>query len=159
MSVSMIEIQSTPTIRNHNLSHNSILRHVGMHQTQNRRKAQPRIRIEDLIANRPIGRIELLVLRRYPCRTVMSKGWTGSIAAACGRDETGLIGLVLWGDQVDRVRTGGYHPNSWWVVPLQPWSKGYFDWADGEFNHTGSMNTVFDDLRSTILRRSRSPAR
>ena len=106
MSVSMIEIQSTPTIRNHNLSHNSILRHVGMHQTQNRRKAQPRIRIEDLIANRPIGRIELLVLRRYPCRTVMSKGWTGSIAAACGRDETGLISLVLWGDQVDRVRTG-----------------------------------------------------
>ena len=36
----------------------------------------------------------------------MSKGWTGSIAAACGRDETGLIGIVLWGDQVDRVRTG-----------------------------------------------------
>ena len=106
MSVSMIETQSKPVIRNRNLSHNSILRHVGMHQARNRPETPPRTRIEDLIANRPIGRIELLVLRRYPRRTVMSKGWTGSIAAACGRDETGLIGLVLWGDQVDRVRTG-----------------------------------------------------
>ena len=106
MSASMIEIQSMPAIRNHNLLHHSNLGHIGMHQTRTRRKTQPRIRIEDLIANRPIGRIELLVLRRYPRRTVMSKGWTGSIAAACGGDETGLISLVLWGDQVDRVRTG-----------------------------------------------------
>ena len=106
MSVSMIENQSMPIIRNHNFSHYSILRHVGVHQTRTRRNTQLRTRIEDLIANRPIGCIELLVLRRYPRRTVMSKGWNGSIAAACGRDETGLIGLVLWGDQVDRVRTG-----------------------------------------------------
>ena len=63
-------------------------------------------KVEDLIVNRPFRRIDLLVLNRYPPRTVMSKGWTGSIAAACGGDETGQIGLVLWGDQVDRVRTG-----------------------------------------------------
>ena len=106
MSVSMIENQSTPTIRNRSKSRQSILRHVGMYQVQNRPKQTPRTRVENLIANRPIGRIELLVLRRYPRRTVMSKGWTGSIAAACGRDETGLVGIVLWGNQVDRVRTG-----------------------------------------------------
>ena len=106
MSVSMIENNSPPAIRNRIKSRESILRHVGMFQAQNRHKETPRTRVENLIANRPIGRIELLVLRRYPRRTVMSKGWTGSIAAACGRDETGMIGIVLWGDQVDRVRTG-----------------------------------------------------
>ena len=106
MSVSMIEINSPSAIRNRTKSRESILRHVGMYQAQHRPKETPRTRVENLIANRPIGRIELLVLRRYPRRTVMSKGWTGSIAAACGRDETGLIGIVLWGDQVDRVRTG-----------------------------------------------------
>ena len=106
MSVSMIENNSPPVIRKQIKSRASILRHVGMFQAQHRPKETPRTRVENLIANRPIGRIELLVLRRYPRRTVMSKGWTGSIAAACGRDETGLIGIVLWGDQVDRVRTG-----------------------------------------------------
>ncbi|MEE2746989.1 MAG: hypothetical protein VX473_00775 [Candidatus Thermoplasmatota archaeon] len=106
MSVSMIEKRSTPTIQMRNYPRESILRHVGRIQKNNRRKIVHRTHVEDLIANRPIGRIELLVLRRYPRRTVMSKGWTGSIAAACGRDETGMIGLVLWGDQVDRVRTG-----------------------------------------------------
>ena len=106
MSVSMIEYNSTPEIRNRIKSRQSILRYVGMHQARQRPKETPRIRVENLVADRPIGRIELLVLRRYPRRTVMSNGWTGSIAAACGRDETGMIGIVLWGDQVDRVRTG-----------------------------------------------------
>ena len=106
MSVCIIENQSQPTIRNIPSVRESILRQVDIHQAKNQSKVIPRIRVENIIANRPIGRIELLVLRRYPRRTVMSQGWTGSIAAACGRDETGLIGLVLWGDQVDRVRAG-----------------------------------------------------
>ncbi|MDG1525492.1 MAG: hypothetical protein P8Q90_05430 [Candidatus Thalassarchaeaceae archaeon] len=106
MSVCMIENQSQPVIRNTPSVRESILRQVGIHRAKNRPKVISRTRVENLVANRPIGRIELLVLRRYPRRTVMSQGWTGSIAAACGRDETGLIGLVLWGDQVDRVRTG-----------------------------------------------------
>jgi ssDNA-binding replication factor A large subunit len=106
MSVSMIENQSTPIIRNRNASQDSILRHRGMYQMRPRSEDKSRTRVEDLIVNRPIGRIELRVLRRYPRRTVMSKRWAGSIAAACGRDETGIIGLVLWDDQVDRVRTG-----------------------------------------------------
>lgn len=28
------------------------------------------------------------------------------MAAACGRDESGLVGLVLWGEQIDRIRIG-----------------------------------------------------
>ena len=106
MSVSIIHNQSPPVIRNHPNVRASILRQIGVCNAKNRPKITPRTRVGDLIAERPVGRLELLVLRRYPRRTVMSKGWTGSIAAACGRDETGLIGLVLWGDQVDRVRTG-----------------------------------------------------
>ena len=106
MSVSMIHNQSPPVIRNHPNVRASILRQIGVCNAKNRPKIMPRTRVEDLVAERPVGRLELLVLRRYPRRTVMSKGWTGSIAAACGRDETGLITLVLWGDQVDRVRTG-----------------------------------------------------
>jgi ssDNA-binding replication factor A large subunit len=104
MSVSMIENQSTSIIRNRHRSHESTP--LGIQQARNRPKIISHTRVEDLIANRPIGRIELVVLRRYPRRTVLSKGWTGSIAAACGRDETGQISLVLWGGQVDRVRTG-----------------------------------------------------
>ena len=106
MSVSIIHNQSPPVIRNHPNVRASILRQIGVCNAKNQPKITPRIRVEDLVSERPVGRLELLVLRRYPRRTVMSKGWTGSIAAACGRDETGLIALVLWGDQVDRVRTG-----------------------------------------------------
>ena len=106
MSVSTIENQSPPINRNQPNVRASILRQVAVCNAISGPKIKPRTRVEDLVAGRPIGRLELLVLRRYPRRTVMSKGWTGSIAAACGREETGLIGLVLWGDQGDRVRTG-----------------------------------------------------
>ena len=30
----------------------------------------------------------------------------GMVAAACGRDETGLVGIVIWADDVDKVRSG-----------------------------------------------------
>ena len=105
MSVSMIATNS-PLETRKMVTRRGILREINRHQRENTTNITPRIRVEDLIPNRPVGRLELLILRRYPSRKVTSKGWTGSIAAACGRDETGLIGLVLWGDQVDRVRTG-----------------------------------------------------
>lgn len=37
---------------------------------------------------------------------IVSKGYTGHVAAACGRDETGLVGLVLWADQIQQVNIG-----------------------------------------------------
>ena len=65
-----------------------------------------RQKVIDLLPNEVIQRLELVVLRRYPRRLVNSANCTGSLAAACGRDETGLVGIVLWGEQVNRVKSG-----------------------------------------------------
>jgi len=65
-----------------------------------------RQRVCDLKPERPVKRLELVVLRKYPRRIVMSGRYDGPIAAACARDESGIVGLVLWGDQVDKVRCG-----------------------------------------------------
>ena len=65
-----------------------------------------RQKVIDLLPNEVIQRLELVVLRRYPRRLVNSAYYTGSLAAACGRDETGLVGIVLWGEQVNRVKSG-----------------------------------------------------
>ena len=70
-------------------------------KSQNRRQ-----KVCDLVPNSEVKRLELVVLRRYPRRLVNSTNFTGSVAAACGRDETGIVGIVLWGDQVNSVKTG-----------------------------------------------------
>ena len=67
---------------------------------------QQLMKVKELHAGVKISRLEVLVLRRYPRRQVHSANYRGPVAAACGRDETGVIGLVLWGEQVVRVRTG-----------------------------------------------------
>lgn len=105
MSVSMIA-RNSPLETRQNEYRRSIFSEISRQKMRNKIQIKPRTRVEDLVANRPVGRLEMLILRRYPRRTVMSKGWNGSVAAACGRDETGLIGVVLWGNQVDQVRTG-----------------------------------------------------
>ena len=105
MSVSMIA-RNSPLETRQNEFRRSIFSEISRQKMRNSVQIKPRTRVEDLVANRPVGRLEMLILRRYPRRTVMSKGWKGSVAAACGRDETGLIGVVLWGNQVDQVRTG-----------------------------------------------------
>ena len=105
MSVSMIA-RNSPIETRQNEYRRSIFSEISRQKMRKKIQIKPRTRVEDLVANRPVGRLEVLILRRYPRRTVMSKGWKGSVAAACGRDETGLIGVVLWGNQVDQVRTG-----------------------------------------------------
>ena len=105
MSVSMIA-RNSPLETRQKEYRSSIFREISQLQKRTKVQIKPRTRVEDLVANRPVGRLEMLILRRYPRRTITSKGWKGSVAAACGRDETGLIGVVLWGDQVDQVRTG-----------------------------------------------------
>tara|TARA_B100000902_G_scaffold359909_1_gene376144 strand:- start:336 stop:560 length:225 start_codon:yes stop_codon:yes gene_type:complete len=57
-----------------------------------------RQKISELKANQPIHRLELVLLRIYPQRMVYSEHYVGPVAAACGRDETGLVGVVLWGE-------------------------------------------------------------
>jgi len=68
--------------------------------------SEQRQKIIDLQVNRPVRRLELVVLRIYPRRMVYSENYVGPVAAACGRDETGLVGLVLWGEQIQRVQVG-----------------------------------------------------
>ena len=66
----------------------------------------PANRIENLRPNTPVRRLELVVLRMYPRRMIVSTSYTGPVAAACGRDDTGLVGLVFWGEQVTSVNVG-----------------------------------------------------
>lgn len=74
--------------------------------TNTKSENNARQKVTDLLPNEVIKRVELVVLRRYPRRLVNSANYTGSLAAACGRDETGLVGIVLWGEQVNRVKAG-----------------------------------------------------
>ena len=66
----------------------------------------PANRIEHLRPNAPVRQLEMVVLRIYPKRMIVSPTYTGHVAAACGRDETGLVGLVLWADQIREVNVG-----------------------------------------------------
>ena len=83
----------------------SILRQMKL-QTQSKTGKSSRQKVSELKANKQVERLELVVLRRYPRRLVNSSNFTGSLAAACGRDETGIVGIVLWGEQVKQVKTG-----------------------------------------------------
>lgn len=62
--------------------------------------------VKDLIENAPVNGLELFVVRRYPRRQIVSETYTGPIAAAAGRDATGMVGLVLWGEDVDKISPG-----------------------------------------------------
>ena len=59
--------------------------------------------VTDLCANRPVNRLDLIILRVYLRRLIYSDSYSVPVAAACGRDETGIVGIVLWDKQVDQV--------------------------------------------------------
>ncbi|MGY8702460.1 MAG: hypothetical protein ACKVHH_07125 [Candidatus Poseidoniales archaeon] len=92
----------------------AILKHAGLNRDISPAKEfkappptpSPRTSIQSLVAERPFARVELVILRKYPRRYVSNQRFTGYVAAACGRDETGFVGLVLWGEQVEEVRVG-----------------------------------------------------
>lgn len=84
---------------------NSILRNMNNVDTNKSQKAN-RILVTQLTPGKSISRLELVVLRTYPRRLVSSANYTGQLAAACGRDETGIVGIVLWDNQVNNVKTG-----------------------------------------------------
>ncbi len=76
-------------------------------ETQKKKsKTRYRTKVCDLEENQPVSNIEILVLRRYPPRLISNRKWTGHVAAACGRDESGVVGLVLWNEQIEAVATG-----------------------------------------------------
>lgn len=85
----------------------AILRHAYGRMNETKHSSAPaRLTVKELGLGAIDGYVEVLVLRRYPRREVNSANYRGPVAAACGRDETGVVGLVLWGEQVDSVRTG-----------------------------------------------------
>ena len=84
----------------------AILRHIYSAEKAESKSEPKLIKVNQLVASTPVAKLEVLVLRRYPRRQINSMNYRGPVAAACGRDETGVVGLVLWGEQVDQVRTG-----------------------------------------------------
>ena len=84
----------------------AILRHIYSAEKAESTSEPKLIKVNQLVASTPVAKLEVLVLRRYPRRQINSMNYRGPVAAACGRDETGVVGLVLWGEQVDQVRTG-----------------------------------------------------
>ena len=87
------------------LQKNSILREM-KNTNATKKSISNRQKVSELVSNQEVKRLELVILRRYPRRLVNSSNFTGALAAACGRDETGIVGIVLWGDQVKQVKTG-----------------------------------------------------
>ena len=83
----------------------AILRHAGLAESTGRGEgdAAPkpaRMQVRELKPGAGFTNLEVLVLRRYPRRLVSSPNYHGAVAAGCARDETGIVGLVLWGDPV-----------------------------------------------------------
>ena len=68
--------------------------------------ARQKMTTADLQPDRPVVELDLIVLRRYPPRHVAGQKYTGPMAAACARDRAGVVGLLLWGDDVERIRPG-----------------------------------------------------
>lgn len=74
------------------------------HRSQ--RMKPTRQKVADLAANTHVQRLELVALRVYPRRMVYSDTYVGPVAAGCGRDETGIVGLILWNEQIQQVNVG-----------------------------------------------------
>lgn len=92
--------------------------------------------VTELRANRPVRQLDLIVLRVYPRRLIYSESYTGPVAAACGRDETGLVGLILWNQQIDQIRIGD-------IIRIE---SGWCQMRDGELvvstGSTGKLRII-----------------
>ena len=89
-----------------------------------------RLLVKDLKPNRPIKKLDLIILRVYPRRLIYSETYSGPVAAACGRDESGLVGIVLWNEQIDNIRIGD-------VVRFE---SGWCQMRDGELIVSTGVN-------------------
>lgn len=110
---------------------------MASYQNNRQGKTQERQYVSQLKPKRVVNRLDLLILRIYPRRIIYSERYTGPVAAACGRDETGLAGLVLWDKQIDEVRIGD-------VIRIQ---NGWCQMRDGELVVSTGMSgklTIID---------------
>ena len=95
-----------------------------------KKSSHGRLLVKDLKPNRPIRNLDLIILRVYPRRLVYSETYSGPVAAACGRDESGLVGIVLWNEQIDNIRIGD-------VVRFE---SGWCQMRDGEIIVSTGVN-------------------
>ena len=100
------------------------------YQNNRQARAQERQYVSQLKPKRVVNRLDLLILRIYPRRIIYSERYTGPVAAACGRDESGLVGIVLWNEQIDNVRIGD-------VVRFE---SGWCQMRDGELIVSTGVN-------------------
>lgn len=110
---------------------------MASYQNNRQGKTHERQYVSQLKPKRVVNRLDLLILRIYPRRIIYSERYTGPVAAACGRDETGLVGLVLWDKQIDEVRIGD-------VIRIQ---NGWCQMRDGELVVSTGMSgklTIID---------------
>ena len=84
----------------------SILKQISRSNKQNRKNLPNRQKVSELSINSKIRCLELVVLRIYPRKLINTESYSGAVAAACGRDETGIVGIVLWGDQIENTKVG-----------------------------------------------------
>ena len=110
---------------------------MASYQNNRQGKTQERQYVSQLKPKRVVNRLDLLILQIYPRRIIYSERYTGPVAAACGRVETGLVGLVLWDKQIDEVRIGD-------VIRIQ---NGWCQMRDGELVVSTGMSgklTIID---------------
>ena len=67
---------------------------------------EDRVRVDELERGSRPGWMELLVLRAYPPRQVNLNGKEHVVVAACARDESGVVGIVLLDEDALRVKQG-----------------------------------------------------
>ncbi len=80
---------------------------VGSRDVEKRKYIGTKIqKVVDLQGQRFVRSLDLLLLRKYPRRIVTSGRYSGLVCSAVGRDETGIVGIVLWGEHVNLVKSG-----------------------------------------------------
>ena len=62
----------------------------------------------DEIQPKSIVSVKVIILRKYPMRLVKLKTLTTYAQATACKDETGTIGVVLWGDNLNTFKVGDY---------------------------------------------------
>ncbi|MEL0100417.1 MAG: hypothetical protein VW862_01785 [Euryarchaeota archaeon] len=94
--------------RNHTGNRMGAKKSILAHMNNNKMKAnvEAKNKVESLQPNSVVKSLDLVVLRIYPRRLISTSNFTGAVAAACGRDETGIVGIVLWAEQIENTQVG-----------------------------------------------------
>lgn len=77
-----------------------------MNNNKMKANVEAKNKVESLQPNSVVKSLDLVVLRIYPRRLISTSNFTGAVAAACGRDETGIVGIVLWAEQIENTQVG-----------------------------------------------------